>query len=57
MATYNGNYLILVEGNRMTTQSENAMPTSTSNHHACSEWFKIPKINTYFCDSHVGIAL
>jgi hypothetical protein len=41
----------------MTTQSENAMPTSTLNHHACLEWFKVPKINTYFCDLHGAIAL
>jgi hypothetical protein len=57
METYNGNHLILVEGNSMTTQSENAMPTSTLNHHACLEWFRVLKINTYFCDSHVGISL
>jgi hypothetical protein len=41
----------------MTTQSENAMLTSTLNHHARLEWFKVPKINNYFCDSHVSIAL
>jgi hypothetical protein len=31
METYNGNHLTL-------TQSENAMLTSTLNHHACLEW-------------------
>jgi hypothetical protein len=41
----------------MTTQFENAMPTSTLNHHACLEWFRVPKINTCFCDSHVSMAL
>lgn len=52
------NHLVLVEDNRMITQFENAIPTSTKRlKPPRSKWFGVPKTNTYFHDLYANISL